>query len=498
MPTDTKSTPNVVLVLTADSVTEQPSKIRWHCHRDVLARHSFYFDAMFASGFADGGSTILVMPRGIITRPIILDWVLAYMYMDVLGAQRRRVPDSSEKVQKATIEEENSVSFPLDDVTDLLDPALALPLLYDLIDLYNGADYLGMTTLCERVTDQLAELAHHWSCFCTRCVTIVPFLYEFTSVRASTDHDSCMISMTRSALGIMTADPEQALAAYWTAPAMLELLVAITAPSSRRGTLPTLDNPLSQAVVANIQKGNAIESLYGCFLARHQLENKPLEDADILMATVRACKQKATKLIATHFDFYCSQYPTLLSCIDGVLYTSAFTEYLLRCTLDDQLNIYNAIGLYRGLVRYLMIRHRVQKSKQLTAIVNAIKSDLVTYIQHHLDDIQQTGHIRALDDHTVQMLANDLVMPVSLLVHEERDNGMKQALKQFLFRKPSKNNHAVRRSTTVPSPHWHQPANVRLSMSWTSMNPLQRRSTKSTVARSASMQEKPAGKIDKL
>ncbi|KAI8078857.1 uncharacterized protein BX664DRAFT_270033 [Halteromyces radiatus] len=343
--------------------TTKNERTRWPCHKHILSKHSKYFEAMFACEFEESGATIIFMPCGIFNNTTTLETILQFMYTNELCLEQTT-----------------------EDMLLQLD---------QLEDLYAAADYLGMPQLCIDITNKLLALGHHCTCYCDACAYIVPFLYALAQPRAT---DPCMLKLTDAALTIMTSDPEKALGSFWTCPSMMDLLQGYT-----------IDNPLTQSLLAHISKTSAIESLHGCYVASYRLlalieeEEQEEQEESVLQASIKAARSKATLTIASHFDFYCSEYPTLLSCIDGIVYSSDFMEYLLLRTIHDQMTPENACTLYQGVVRHLMARHAVQHSSHLKKIFHGIKDEIVRYIFYHVKEIRAHEKFEKLDHFTHHM-----------------------------------------------------------------------------------------------
>lgn len=372
-----------------ESEESDNERTRWPCHKHVLSKHSHYFQAMFTCDFEESGATIIFMPRGIFSSAKTLDQILHYMYHSTL-----------DDLEDTTTDDSSDTSYASDATT--ID--ITLQQLTQYQDLYAAADYLGMAELCGYLADKLAELAHHCTCYCDSCAYVVPSLFAFSEPRAQNQDDPSMMKLTEAALAIMTFDPEKALVSFWTCPSMIDVLWSLYCSPHNDYAPPSLDNPLTQSLLNHISKTSAIESLHGCYIGTRPLMALDDEHDVILHATFKAARAKATRTIATHFDFYCSKYPTLLSCIDGIIYSSSFLEYLLMRTIHDQMTPENAGTLYQGVVRHLLARHAVQHSSHLKKIFGTIKEEIIHYIFYHAKEIRACGGVASLDDHLLGCL----------------------------------------------------------------------------------------------
>ncbi|KAF7720939.1 hypothetical protein EC973_005748 [Apophysomyces ossiformis] len=372
--------PNVILALGAEqrlpsaarglafSKSKNTDKTRWACHKNVLSGASPYFGAMFQSEFRESGATIVFLPRGIFTAEA-LDGVLHYMYTNEIDTH---IPGST------------------DEITTL--PALEL-----LQNIYSAGDYLGMTTLCDSAADRIAALAHRWNCHCDNCLYTVPRLLAFTSSRSQNGDDEKMTQMTESAIAILTSNPAKTLQSFWTSQELAQFI----------NDFPETGRSLSQQVLLRINKSNAIESLYACFQATKTLSQK---DADrtwgkVLIDTLSMAQSRATQTMAIHFNFYCSQYPTLLSCIDGIKYSFEFLEHILQQTLTEQMDCHNAALFYQGIVRHLMCRHAVQHCEKVRLILQEAKASVLEFISLHVDEMRENGDFETCDKNVIGLLA---------------------------------------------------------------------------------------------
>ncbi|CAO3618802.1 unnamed protein product [Cunninghamella blakesleeana] len=417
--TQKETSPNVILVLGSESdrcgtPPNTNEKTRWPCHKHILSKHSKYFEAMFSCEFEESGATIIFMPPGIFSTANILEYIIQYMYTSTFTLGY----DNNDDIDKDAIEvittdddDENSNNTDKESSNTINNNNLLK--LAQLQDMYSAADYLIMPDLCHHLINKMIELAHHFNCYCSSCTFIVPSLYAFTQPRSLNNDNPNMIKITQSAMNIMTSDPEKALVSYWTCPSMIDLLWSLfSTPHSP----PTIDNPLTQSILNHISKTSAIESLHGCYIGMKQLEKLDDEHNTILHSTLKATRHRATKTIATYFGFYCSAYPTLLSCIDGIVYTSDFTEYLLSSTIHDQMTPDNSGLIYQGIVRDLMSRHAVQHSTHLLNIFTNIKTEIIKYMFYHIKEIKTRGALEKLDDSILNGLSQDLALPLDKLI----------------------------------------------------------------------------------
>ncbi|KAI9271497.1 hypothetical protein BDA99DRAFT_500243 [Phascolomyces articulosus] len=376
-----------------DGGNDEQQKTRWTCHKKVLSEHSPYFAAMFDGEFSESGASIVFLPPGVFTA-IGLDGVLHYMYTNELVLNvNGSINEAHAKIQQ-------------------------------LQDMYSAGDYLGMAQLRQTVGERLSESAHQWTCYCTECRDAVTQLFPYSYARAVHFEDEIMAVITEKILVLLTQEPDKTLQSYWTSRGLAEMLAL---------TQPDVGPYLKQQIIGRISRFNAIETLYACFMANKSFEqqkNKSSSTAtsspssssttttpgdhngvfDQLKSTVAAAQSRSTEIIVHFFDFYCSQYPTLLSCIDGITYSFDFLEFLLQRTLADNMKPDNAPIIYQGIVRDLMCRHAVQHCSQVKLILTDAKSTVLKYIVGHFDLVTKSNAFDRLDKNVLTKLAEDTMM----------------------------------------------------------------------------------------
>ncbi|KAI8375811.1 hypothetical protein BD560DRAFT_391990 [Blakeslea trispora] len=351
---------------------ESEEDVHWSCHTQILYNESPYFASLFGENFSDSKSNTAYLPAGIIDSTAF-NHIVDYMYTQEVG-------------QKGSLEE--------------------------LCDMYCAADYLSMDQLCNLLTKRMADFVHSCTCYCQTCISSVPYLFPFCRNRAVELQDERMAAMTQKSIMILTGDPEKALPTYWTTRHMAQLLVQLPQEISQA---------LSHKVLHRVNKYNAIESLHACFLASNILStNDPLLSwSKPLHATLTSVQSRATRTVARHFDFFCSQYPALLSCIDGITYSFDFLEYLLLHVLEDQMDSNNVGVLYKGIVYDLMSRHAVQYNDQVKHILNVANVMILQYITRRIGDIKKYGGLDNLNEDMLKQLADDLDVRPKALVHSK-------------------------------------------------------------------------------
>lgn len=330
-----------------------PEKTKWSCHKDILKSSSNYFDTIFNHQFQEADASIVFLPRGIFSSSV-LDDVLYFMYTKSI--------DVTSNITKGDQDDQN------------------LEILEQLQSMYMAADYLGMDDLCSAIYQNIIKLTHGLVCYCHNCTLLIPQLLAFTG--PNQQKDPRLNALTHSILKLLINDPEKTLPTYWSSQALGYLL-------SQSTEMESLHGYLQDRLLEHVNKNNAIETLHGCFLADRVL----LDDWSPLVHTQKRIQQVGSKLLADHFDFYCTKYPKLLSCVDGITYSFEFLDYLLSSILSDHMNEMNACLLYKGIVRNLMCRDNVQRTPDVKVILQKAKSKTIRYIASHLTVMKELNTI---------------------------------------------------------------------------------------------------------
>lgn len=340
--------------------TKKENRTEWSCHTRVLHNESPYFAALFGENFIESRASVVFLPSSIIETQA-MEAILEYMY-----THKIRLPNSVQ----------------------------------ELCEMYSAADYLGMERLCKEIVEIMSnETCHKFSCYCATCIVNIPEMFLFCRARSIQFQDEGMMVMTEKIMTVLANDPEKSLSTFWTGRQMAQLLVDLSEDVSQA---------LSHRILYRVNKSNAIESLFACFTASNLLSaHDPLLSwSKPLHATLTSVQAKATRTIARYFDFFCCQYPALLSCIDGITYSFDFLEYLLLHILEDQMDCTNVGILYQGIVCDLMSRHAVEYNEHVKHILNVAKVMVLCYITRRIGDIRHQGGLDKLDKSVLKLLAH--------------------------------------------------------------------------------------------
>jgi hypothetical protein len=351
-------------------------------HKFMLSAASPYFNAMFSGDFVEAIAVVIQLPSNIFS-PDSLKSIMRYIYTGEIASFE----------SNATCPTEHVPPLPnLGISLNYLSPTLAAKqqTLYQLQLIWVGADYLGMTdTLCAQVLRNMYGILHKHDCVCLDCQSLIPQTLMFA-------HKNSINSLESALLKGLLSDPERAVPTLW---------------SHRHFAREVTDTEMRQRLVAytvaRVHRHNAIQILYACFSASKTLTVKDpfIAWSPPSHSLISSLTSFATRHIAEHFLFFCSEYPTLLSCVDGITYSLDFLEFLLQRLLEDEMTDANAGILYQGIVLHLMCREGVQRNLNARSILNVARDMTVKYIERRLPEIKSSGSLNALDSTVLIALA---------------------------------------------------------------------------------------------
>ncbi|CAO3671130.1 unnamed protein product [Rhizopus stolonifer] len=343
------------------------TKKQWTCHKRLLIRHSTYFSYLLSHHFIESQAPKIYLPLTIVSNHA-LDLVLFYLETD--------------QIQYQTIR--------------------------DLCDIYCTADYLGIHILLCKALLLLEKEMHHFNCHCSSCKTRLPHLVHFCKERPADDESIQRISNHLQTL--ITQDPDRSLNLW-----------------CQRAMIPHWKAQYQPMLLSQVNKTNAIEVHHATYLALdYFITHDPLLVwSQPLHGLVRSLQSSATGFLADHFDFYCCEYPTLLSCIDGVIYSPDYLEYLLTDVLAYELNPKNIGTFYLGIT--LLLKRSM--SPQVKSILNVAKKSILLYTSQYIKSIRQHKGLEKLEISVLKILARELDICSMHLVNDTE--GQQQTVRRL-------------------------------------------------------------------
>jgi hypothetical protein len=361
--------------------------VHFRVHKFMLSAASPYFNAMFSGDFAEAAAAIIRLPANLFSAECLKS-ILRYIYTGEI------IPFES----NTTCPTEHVEPLPNQNITlNHLPPSLAAKqqTMYQLQRIWIGADYLGMTdTLCAQVLRNMYGILHKLDCVCQDCQSLIPQNLMFA-------HKNSIHSLENTLLKGLLSDPEKSVPTIW---------------AHRHFARELTDSEMRQRLVAytvaRVHRHNAIQILYACFCASKTLTVKDpfIAWSPPSHSLISSLTSYATRHIAEHFLFFCTEYPTLLSCVDGITYSLDFLEFLLQRLLEDEMVDTNAGVLYQGIVLHLMCREGVQRNLNARSILNVARDMTVKYIERRLPEVKSSGALNGLDSSVLIALAEGNIM----------------------------------------------------------------------------------------
>lgn len=253
--------------------------------------------------------------------------------------------------------------------------------------MFPAGDYLGHgDTLCEAALYEMDLLCHGFKCVCADCAALLPSMLWFADKHAAT------MPTLRSALIALYSEPVHALAPLWSQQpfailvgalaltdeslaeqALLTLFTNNNNTSTTESGLSTLIDELRKHTLENVTKHNAIHVLHSLHLCLSKLRGSnpfPTWSSSVL-DILNPIVHHTVEMVASNFDFYCVEYPILLSCVDGIGhgFSVDFLEFLLNRVLTESIRDANAGILYQGIVRDLIGRQEMVQNVAVDGVL---------------------------------------------------------------------------------------------------------------------------------
>lgn len=402
-----RTIPSLLSTVIKDDAEEE-QEVSFKAHRFLLAAQSSYFYALFCAQFQEASSSNVHLTHDLFNEAII-DVMLNYFYTDKITVTPLNydVSKSSPPLQRKLQHNKHALRV--------------------CQKAFYAADYLGhMESLGQALLCEMETLCHQFKCVCPECAVLLP------SLLAWSDKHVDVVPKLRRALILLYSDPVHSLPQLW-AQRPFALLISSMVPSAaslgeetlqavmrqeplfRARTPKTLIHEIEERTFCNVTKHNAIHVLHSLHLCLSQVRSfdpnpswsRPALDLinPILHYTV--------SMVSQYFDFYCVEYPILLSCVDGIGagFSVDFLDFLLRHVLNDGIQPTNAGVIYQGIVRDLVGRQEVVKNMAIDDVLIKARIRCATFISKHWTRVKSQGGFRTVEKSTLRQLADDINVP---------------------------------------------------------------------------------------
>ncbi|KAG0174979.1 hypothetical protein DFQ28_003439 [Apophysomyces sp. BC1034] len=387
---------------------EHSPPVSTSAHRFILASQSPYFHAMLCTQFREAACSTVHLPADLFSS-ITLDVILQYFYTDKLVIPPS--PAAEKPVTTAQLRITNKKH--------------ALRVLQKV---FRAADYLGhFDTICLAVLHEMAAICHDFKCGCADCAVLLPSMLSFA------DRHVALLPVMRPALVALYTDPVHNLASLWSTKPFSVLVSSMTMPrpsrtdiaiSSMFQRIPAKTNgslimEIADQTLANVTKHNAIHVLHSLHICLSQIRSaNPFPTWSLpTLDIINTILHHTVAMISLHFDFYCVEYPILLSCVDGIGFGFSvdFLDFLLKRVLDEGIQVSNAAILYQGIVRDLVGRQEVVRNVAVDGVLMEARQRCATYLSRCWAAVKGQGGFQTIDKETMRQLAEDINVPYRTL-----------------------------------------------------------------------------------
>lgn len=365
----------------------------YSAHRFMLAAQSPYFNALFNSQFKEASSSTVHVPPELFTSAS-LDCILHYYYSSSLIIPRAPIRKSASAASER-----------------LTQKKFALRLLQKV---FRGADYLGQTsTTCALALYEIAQICHQFKCACADCQLLLPSVLSFSDKIVTT------VPQLRPTLLRLYSDPIQGIAKLWPQKPFALLINSLGIVSEdtgsnsflvrSEGTPSALISDISSQTIQRITKNNAIQSFHAMHICLSQLRaSDPFPTWSVAtLNLLNPVIHHNVLLVAMNFDYFCVEYPILLSCVDGIGFgfSCDFLEFLLNRVLDEGIQDVNAGALYQGIVRDLIGRQEMVKNIAVGEVLEACRAKCVAYLRRRWVGVKAQNGFKDLDKEVLRTMA---------------------------------------------------------------------------------------------
>ncbi|KAG0740459.1 hypothetical protein G6F57_001655 [Rhizopus arrhizus] len=349
-------------------------------HRFILASQSTYFHSVFCTEFREASTSSVHLPSDLFS-PDALQVILYYLYTDKLILPRL---DSSNAQKKHWGLNEKRYELRI------------------LQKVFVAADYLGhANTICKAVLVRMQTICHQFNCVCQECAALLPFMLFFAD-----REEKKGLTKLKEAIIRLYSDPLESLAPLWSQRPFATLVQRSSA---------TYIQTIAERTLSNISQHNAVRvlhSLHLCLSALRSADPVPTWSQPTLKL-LQPLLNQTTDMVANHFEYYCVEYPILLSCVDGIGqgFSVDFLEFVLTRVLNEGINDTNAAPLYQGIVRDLGGRQEIVKNVAVDGVLSEARSKCAQYIGKRWMMIKAENGFQSVEKEILKELSEDINIP---------------------------------------------------------------------------------------
>lgn len=425
-------------------------QVSFPAHRFILASQSPYFYAVFCTEFREASTSSVHMPSDLFSSTT-LQVILHYFYTDSLilppfQQQRKEQPH----------------------VTRLNEKKHELRILQKV---FTAADFLGhYNTICKAVLLKMAIICHQFKCVCSDCAILLPSMLLFADKNEKYVNnlrnklialyadplDSLAPLWSQKPFAILvnsmnntTSNVSKKSAAVVVTPATAtttskengaEVISQIfnggkvsassspISPTPSQQVTASNSNPsligattteinliqeITEKTFANITRHNSVRALHSLHLCLSYLRGAdPFPTwSQPTLNILNQFLHSTVDMISSNFDYYCVEYPILLSCVDGIGFGFSvdFLGFVLNRVLTEGIHDGNAAILYQGIVRDLGGRQEIVKNVAVDSVLLDARVKCAQYISKRWMAVKTEGGFLNIEKDILRLLAEGLL-----------------------------------------------------------------------------------------
>jgi len=115
-------------------------------------------------------------------------------------------------------------------------------------------------------------------------------------------------------------------------------------------------------------------------------------------------------MISSNFDYYCVEYPILLSCVDGIGFGFSvdFLGFVLTRVLTEGIHDGNAAILYQGIVRDLGGRQEMVRNVAVDSVLLDARVKCASYLSKRWMAVKAEGGFANIDKEILRLIAEGI------------------------------------------------------------------------------------------
>jgi hypothetical protein len=336
---------------------------------------------------------------------------------------------------------------------------------------FDAGDFLGhFDTICLATLDRMSQICHEFKCICSDCAILLPSVLLFADkhgklipqlreqlIRLYADPlDSIAPLWSQKPFALlvnsmlMAQQPQATPAAASQASAVnnngnstsiinntnasnssannkdrISSIFSKKAPNSSSSILSNentssdsgtaIDPPsnliteITERTFSNISKHNSVRvlhSLHLCFSHLRTVDRFPTWSSAV-HNILNTYLHHTVDMISSHFDYYCVEYPILLSCIDGIGFGFSvdFLGFVLGKVLTEGLHDNNATVIYQCIIKDLGGRQEMYKNVAVDGVLLDARTKVTQYIGKRWVEIKAEGGFLTMEKDFLRILA---------------------------------------------------------------------------------------------